>query len=133
MNMNLKHLDKSQLTFVVEVMIKACIDTVKDVLPTSPLFTTSEANAHREVANLVSVTAVTSLGWNLSILYAQTSDGDGISPGDAIDIVGICKHVGDLIAERLDKNWQGLKVGEKVHSIDTVKLAENFVNKLFPI
>lgn len=129
-----KRFDKAQLEFIVEVMITSCIDTIEAYLPQTP----NEAKTweYRSVSGAgwfpyMYQGCLESLGWNLSILYAQVSD-DGMGTQDALAVVGLEKHLDKLIKTRTSKNWKGFMVGEKIHSIDTAKLARNFVKECLP-
>ena len=120
--------NREQLLFIADVMITSCVDTVESALPQSP---GDQKDYKQQDANEIASTAIQSLGWNLSILYAQLTD-DGISGPDVTDaILNIDQLLDMLVAERFDPTWEGLKVGVKVHDIDTRRLAEIYVERMF--
>jgi hypothetical protein len=123
-----KRFDKAQLEFIVEVMITSCIDTIEAYLPQTP----SEAKTWPCAGwfPYMYQGCLESLGWNLSILYAQVS-GDGMGTQDALAVVGLENHLDKFIKTRTSKNWKGFKVGEKICPIDTAKLAREFVKECF--
>lgn len=124
--------DRAQLIFATSVMIASYVDMVEETLPSSP---NEQSHYSRETSEHSEHYGMRSLGWNLSILYAQLrDDGDGISTGDVIDLLektGLRDQVKSLIALRFFSGWQGFKEGDLTHNVNYSTIAEAVVEKLF--
>ena len=129
-----KRFDREQLVFIADVMITSFVDTVESRLPQAPgdlqVFLT-----RKDAFNTFHDGALESLGWNLSILFAQVTEsagiGDGMGVSDALHYLG--DFIAPLIKQRTSGRWKGFKEGGKIHTINTRKLAVLFVDAVFNV
>lgn len=126
---NPSRFNKKQLYFIANVMFTSCIDTVESALPQHK---NDIPFVPKESVKDILSTALQSLGWNLSILYAQLND-DGMAVSEAIDASKIESHLNNLINDRYNGIFQyTMKDGStKIHIIDATQLARNFIDQNF--
>jgi hypothetical protein len=81
-----KNLDKTELQFIIATMIEAAVSQIESI--------TSDTNIPGENELQLIRIAQESLGWNLSILYAQTIGmNEGMGVADALEIVELGERV----------------------------------------
>jgi hypothetical protein len=121
--------DKDQLSFVVEVMLTACVDAVESSLPQTP-YDVHNSRHNKETSLSILSTSLYNLGLNLSILYANITD-DGMSVEDALDIVDIERKIKTLINLRFSDRWKGFDLNKPIHNIYIKTSVNRFINSCF--
>lgn len=135
---------REQLVFVADVMLSSAIDVVTSHLPgryiegpPGPEWD-QEVNSYGGAESIFDTfeQALVSLGWNLSILYAQLT-GDGIGTSDVLEIANLrqilTQFTNDWIAGRrgIIPKPEGPRGAGTYDVPDTTDLASQFVNDLF--
>lgn len=106
---------KESLPFIVSTMIHSCVSMIDSIMDDVKMKSIDKAESN----NLIRI-ALESLGWNLSILYAQLT-GDGMGVCDALEICDLFEKV-----ERFGKTFYNKGVEEKIDH-----LAKKWHDKVF--
>jgi hypothetical protein len=134
----MKKFNQKQLVFVAETILKACLDRIESILPTSTNVQPTIDNGMECYSDGVIETA----GMSLAIFYAQLTD-DGLDIGDALAAAENFNTTCNLL---IKSSWENN--GEKVKAAckknkyymleevlpnypDAKKHAEAFVNTVF--